>query len=355
MKIKIYPLLFFCLIYIVGNMMVYIKQYGFSMLNWIILLFYVINTIHIFFSGFFIFPLLAVKEKRISGILLLLLSFPVFASLHYLNENFLEPLIRNQPGKTMLPYLKFAFQSLPYFIFDFVLATGFYYYKMVMKERTENEYQRALLFEAQATQFGAEARARQMENDVLLLKLKQLRAQLNPHFLRNTLISIQSYISDENEKAANQIAMLAELMDYFLKEPTTDNREPLEQEIRAIELLLNLVREQYLSSFSVEFEKQGNTIGYRIISNVLVTLVENLVKYGYINNPEKPARIQLRIHNHQLRFSLFNWIKAHKPETANGIGTRNIKRMLELAYPEKFTYTIKENDTTYQSELTIIL
>jgi two-component system, LytTR family, sensor kinase len=71
--------------------------------------------------------------------------------------------------------------------------------------------------------------------------------------------------------------------------------------------------------------------------------------------PQKPATVRLRVTDGVLYFSTHNWFKDNRRQRGTGIGTVNIKKMLDIVYPGKYTYEIINDDVTYTTNLTITL
>lgn len=200
-----------------------------------------------------------------------------------------------------------------------------------------------------------------LERDKLNLELNFLKTQVNPHFLFNTLNSVYSSVFDKDEKAANLILQLAELMRYNLYE-TDLSRIALEKELAYIQNYLNLERDRLRGQYIViDYEQEGDPADYQIAPLLLITFVENAFKHGVKGNT-MPAFVQIEamIEADRFVFRVTNSVPTHKPlavtaKKSGGLGLINVRQRLEAIYPNQYSLSIKSGADEYSAELTLRL
>ncbi len=206
----------------------------------------------------------------------------------------------------------------------------------------------------------AETRAltRQKEKQALQLKLSAaqnafLQAQINPHLLFNTLNFIHSEVQEVSEKASDAIITLSEMMRYSLAETRPDGTVELEQEMEQIRNLIRINQFRFNNQLFIQVNEDGDLTAIRIIPLVLLPFVENLFKYAELNDPDHPAKVDVRVTGNILSFTTDN----KKRKTVNfrspGIGIENIKTRLQAHYIGRHALCIRNTETHFNVELTI--
>jgi two-component system, LytTR family, sensor kinase len=312
------------------------------------LLTYLLKGIVIYTVGLYVLPKYLNKQRISALIISFVLLYWFYFAISYLLEAVFEVwYYKTEPFDILIP--KYLLLVVPYFIQTTVIGLAYYFIRIAEQKKAE-------LAETRARQLEAEARNSALEREKLMLENDYRRAQINPHFLMNTLNGITTAINLKDPNAAEYVVMLGELMSYSMSEPAADNKVLLKDEVAAIETLLKLIAMRYYNNFSVRFTKEGEIENQRILPLALMTLVENCIKYGYINNPDKPAVLHLTVSNSQLHFEAANYINPNRAkQSSHGIGLNNMKRRLELTYGSNFSYDAVENETTYRASLTLML
>lgn len=215
-------------------------------------------------------------------------------------------------------------------------------------------YMPALLMYAYQTH-----RKQQQEKDRLMLlqqekldtELKYLKAQLNPHFLFNTLNNLYSFVMTNSPKAGNMILQLSEILDYVLYKSHV-NFIGINEEIKCIENYINLEKIRYGERLKVELEISKQPLYVQIAPLLLLSIVENAFKHGASGSLANPIiKISVKQEDNTLHFNVWNTKDIHLDGALNdsykeGIGLSNIKRQLNLLYPNKHELKIT-NDTNY--------
>lgn len=190
-------------------------------------------------------------------------------------------------------------------------------------------------------------------------ELKNLRNQLNPHFLLNTLNNIYALISFDTEKAQQAVQELSKLLRYVLY----DNQQmyvPLHKEVDFIRNYIELmrIRVSTLVNIQTEFQIKPNS-STPIAPLIFISLIENAFKHGI--SPTEPSFIHITLsedNDHiccMIRNS--NHPKAETDKSGSGIGLEQVRKRLELIYPNAYEWIQKLSDDKkeYLSVITIKL
>ncbi len=196
---------------------------------------------------------------------------------------------------------------------------------------------------------------RETENKLLLTEIAFLKAQINPHFLFNTLNFVFEDISAISIESGDTILKLADMMRYSVQSTKMDYA-PIEKEIEAIERYIYLQRKRFGDNMFVNFVKKGNLKGIEIPPLIMLSIVENAFKYGVTYEKETPIEIYVEANQDALIFNCKNAIRAYYKETeTNAVGITNIRRRLEISYKNNFELENRTENKNYFVHLKIIL
>lgn len=199
---------------------------------------------------------------------------------------------------------------------------------------------------------------RERERQHLLTELAMLKAQINPHFLFNTLNNIYSLTSRKSDRAPEAVLRLAESMRYLLYESTAD-AVPLGQELAHLRSFLDLQRLRLPAAeaqAAIVLDAHGAIDGaFAVAPLLLLPLVENAFKHGDLAARPEAIRIELEVAEHELRFSVHNYVApaAELPAQPGGLGLHNLRRRLELLYPGQHTLDVRTLPGEYAVELVL--
>lgn len=198
-----------------------------------------------------------------------------------------------------------------------------------------------------------EQRALRAENEKTYAELSFLKAQINPHFLFNTLNNIYSMVMVQHEHAADAVMKLSNIMRYITDEIRTD-LVPLENEISCMQDYIDLQRLRLAAKTAVHVSISGDTGQQQIAPLLLMTFVENAFKYGVSNHEAAEIIIRLEAAGPMIRFSCVNKLFPAKTHTErSGIGIHNARKRLEYLYPGRFKLDI--NNTNGEYAVTLLL
>lgn len=205
--------------------------------------------------------------------------------------------------------------------------------------------------------FRNEKHKEEVSKEKLFTELAFLKAQINPHFLFNSLNSIYSLATKKSDSAPEAIIRLSKIMRYVLDEAESE-RVALSSEIDHISDYIELQKLRLTKHTKLSFSVQNNTQHASIEPMLLVPFVENAFKYGVDSANPSVISIKIQVDKHALTFKSTNTI-ANKTglnlEKESGIGLKNVKRRLDLLYPNTHTLDVLAEENLYAVTLTLKL
>ena len=197
----------------------------------------------------------------------------------------------------------------------------------------------------------SEQRAILSEADKAQAELSFFKAQINPHFLFNTLNNIYALAVSHHENTAPSILKLSEMMRYITEEATEDF-VPIEDEIACLENYVDLQKLRLNAKTKVEFECKGDFSNIKIPPLILMTFVENAFKYGVSNRFENMIEIRLNAFEKTVLFLCNNQIfEGNNDQERKGIGIENTKKRLDFLYADGYNLEIDQKEKTFEVHL----
>ncbi len=200
------------------------------------------------------------------------------------------------------------------------------------------------------------SRWQQTEREKMNAELAYLKAQINPHFLFNTLNSIYSLAILKSDDTPTAVVKLSGMMRYVLSESSNDF-VPLEKEMVYIQNYIDLQKIRFLEAISLDFMVNGSKNGKKIAPLMLIPFIENAFKHGVNAEEESVIKIRIDIVENELFLSVFNKkVTVYiSEENKSGLGVENTKNRLEHLYPEKHKLVIYDTKDEYLVELSMKL
>jgi len=194
----------------------------------------------------------------------------------------------------------------------------------------------------------------QLAAEKLQAELDGLKSQVNPHFLFNALNGIYSLALDKAPQTPTAILKLADVLRYMLYE-SNEPTVPLDREIQSLKDYIEVQKIRLEDESVIEFIIKGNTQKARIAPLLLLPLVENGFKHGLKGDVQQQfLRLELEVNDQQIIFKCQNNKgEANELEKSSGIGLKNVKRRLELIYPNNYTFEIEEEGEGFKVLLSI--
>src|SRR5215203_216197 len=188
-----------------------------------------------------------------------------------------------------------------------------------------------------------EAQKMQLEVEKSQANFNFLKAQINPHFLHNTLNFLYAKSLPYSPELSEGILTLSDIMRYALSEGNArDGKAPLKDEIEHVWNVIKINQLRFSNKLNVNFNVEGLTEGITIIPFVLITIVENAFKHGDLMDQQHPIHVMLEVENSRLVFRCGNKKKSGPKELSTGVGLDNIKKRLDLAYGSHYQLNITD-------------
>jgi sensor histidine kinase YesM len=199
-------------------------------------------------------------------------------------------------------------------------------------------------------------RWRQSEKEKLNAELSYLKAQINPHFLFNTLNSIYSLAIEKSDQTPTAIVKLSGMMRYVISD-AGHHHVPLSREIEYIRNYIELQMIRFGNAVPLSFQVNGSAAREQIAPLILISFVENAFKHGVNAAEDSDIRITIDVTPHQLHFTAFNnkVTVQEMPEDKGGLGIENTKQRLQLLYPGRHTLEITDHKDYFSVSLLLKL
>lgn len=196
--------------------------------------------------------------------------------------------------------------------------------------------------------------------EALLLKQQKLEAemsllksQVSPHFLFNSFNNMFSLAVQKSDDAPRFIDALAQILRYLIYEGSKE-RVPLKKELELIERYFELERLKKTPGFErIRYTHEGLLQQQMIAPLLVINIVENTIKHGDIVRPDGYIHIETRVDESQFEINASNTTKQKK--IGSGIGLTNLRRQLELHYPERHELRIELKEKVFSLHLRIDL
>jgi two-component system, LytTR family, sensor kinase len=185
-------------------------------------------------------------------------------------------------------------------------------------------------------------------------ELKLLQSQVNPHFLFNTLNNIYAQNLTNHDEANEMILQLSDLMRYQI-ESSKKNEVSIDDEIEFLENYIALEKKRSTDRIKVSFavDKTDN-LTLQIPPMLFIPFIENAYKHGISAEGESAINILLGVHEHGISFKIDNQIPVRKQIVkSTQTGLENIKKRLDLLFPNKHQLLINTDNQLYKVQLTI--
>ena len=205
--------------------------------------------------------------------------------------------------------------------------------------------------------YRAEAARQELEHSRTEAELQNLKSQLNPHFLFNTLNNIYSLIQIDVDRAQRSVHELSSLLRYVLYESSRPT-VPLKAEVEFLRDYIELMRIRQPRHVRVFVSLPEEPSPTPVAPLLFISLVENAFKHGVSN--EKPSYVTIDIHEEgrrlvcRIRNSCFPK-SGDSDRSGSGIGLTNLSKRLEMIYPGRYTFEYGQAGDAYQALLCIEL
>jgi len=195
----------------------------------------------------------------------------------------------------------------------------------------------------------------EVKNEKLTTEVSYLKAQINPHFLFNTLNSIYALALTKSDKTPNAILKLSDLMRHVVTE-SNQQYISLQKEVNYIKNFIDLQKLRLTNTTKLTTNFTGDFKKHKITPLILISIIENAFKYGVGNEGFSEIKLDLKVDNNLLTLYVENTIAVKENDIhSTEEGLKNTKKQLHIFYPNKHLLSIKNDNTTFKVNLTIQL
>jgi len=195
-----------------------------------------------------------------------------------------------------------------------------------------------------------------MQQDMLKSEVSYLKAQINPHFLFNTLNSLYALSLVKSDDAPNAILKLSSIMRYVVTESSKE-KVSLKSELDYISDYIDLQKLRLTKNTQIDYQISGSVENQTIAPLLFIPIIENCFKYGVNQTENVVIKIHISVDNNEILLETFNKKVAkniselEKTET----GIINTQKRLDILYLNKYKLNIENTDTDYKVQLKINL
>jgi len=189
-----------------------------------------------------------------------------------------------------------------------------------------------------------------LKNEISKAELHHLKSQVNPHFFFNILNNLYGLVKKDSKKAQQLILKLSDLMRYSIYEGERDV-VTLKEEVDYLINYIELHKMRYHKDVDVRFNCQVEE-DFKVMPLLFIILIENAFKHG-VENLRKNAYVDINIVSFEgkIHFTIENNFDNSENNKEEGIGLKNLKRRLELVYPNKHELSFLVKDNIYKTTL----
>jgi two-component system LytT family sensor kinase len=249
----------------------------------------------------------------------------------------------NPPSFTLKTVLSVIWRCVYFLLF----STGYYFIiRYIREHRTLQQAEKERLMMIIENQ--------NVQTELVKSQHAHLKAQINPHFLFNTLSFIYSSARKTAPEAAEAIMSLSQMMRYAIQ----DNERTytaLGLEIEQTENLINLHRIRSGHTIYIVFDYEAGLEEVPIIPLILITLVENIFKHGNLQQEQKPAIVRISKEQGILSIETSNLIGMTSKHSSHHIGLENIAKRLAIVYNEQASIQTAQKEGCFEVRVSIQL
>jgi len=274
-------------------------------------------------------PLLKAKKYLQFSLLVigLLLFYTAIKNLHDASLNSSINTTKEKPGYWLYSYYNF---STAFFYLGFTLALQFS--KEWFQQR--DHFQKL-----------------QIEN--LNAEIRYLKNQVNPHFLFNSLNTLYVQIDEVNTDARQTLEKISDMLRYQLYE-CNHERISIEKELAYIKNYIDIQKLRKENNFDINFNYDCSVKNFEIAPLLFIPFIENAFKHlSAFRNEPNIVDVCIKKLNNAVILNVENTVSAGTGSRQNGIGLKNVKRRLDLLYPNHYTLEINNRQSLFKITLSI--
>jgi hypothetical protein len=293
----------------------------------------IVNLVTFYFNYLIILPKVFKPFNWKKSLLGIICVYIFFIGFRYFTEQIFTLLFFDRQNYTAdVKIIYYVYDNLLFGIKPIILSTIFWLIVFMVRLL---EYNRIILEENKNTE------------------IKFLKAQINPHFVFNTLNNIYSMVYFHSEKSLPAIEKLSQIMRFTTYESQKEKIK-LSDEIDYIRAYIELEQLRHQEEAFVHFGIETDNDNIEVPPYILSPLVENALKHGAASD-YNPIEIKLIANAQVLTFTVENEIGTQAKDKSGGIGLENLKRRLEIYYSDRYSLKLTNRNNRFVAELQIDL
>jgi LytS/YehU family sensor histidine kinase len=286
----------------------------------------------VYFNWLVLIPRYAQQKKIAAYFFFAITSLAVYMLLKNIHDVYLHGFVMNDESKRSFFHNSYYNFSIGLFYLTFFVA---------LQLSKEWYFQRELI--------------RQMEVDKLSSELEYLKAQINPHFVFNSINTIYFQIDKQNTPARESLSAFSEMLRYQLYE-CNGKEIAIEKEIMYLQNYVSLQRMRKDENYSISFAVGEKMKGFMISPLLFIPFIENAFKHISHHADKNEIRINIARHEDAVKLSVFNTKESNTAAPDHqGIGLKNVKRRLELLYRNRHELIIEDRSDSYEIRLSLFI
>ncbi len=212
-------------------------------------------------------------------------------------------------------------------------------------------------YKASQIAFKKDREASELKSQKLDAELKFLKSQINPHFLFNSLNNVYTLSKLKSDSAPEMILKLSEILRYLLYDCSQD-KVALGKEIAYIRNYIELQKLKDQEVINIKADFSGVDEKLMIAPMLFIPYIENSFKHSKFEDLTQGwIQMSLRQQDHELTFEISNSVPplSFPKDRQSGIGLDNVRRRLELLYPDKHNLNMSQSPTDFSVVLKIVV
>ena len=287
-------------------------------------------AILIYFNWLILVPRFARTKKIAIYIFLLFISIALYTLLKNTHDVYLNGYVLGDASKNSIFYNSY---------YNFSIGLFYLAFHVALQLSKEWYFQRQLI--------------RQMEVEKLSSELEHLKAQINPHFVFNSINTIYFQIDKQNTSARESLSAFSEMLRYQLYE-CNGTEIPVEKEIVYLKNYIALQRMRKDKNYTISFEVGQDIRGFSMAPLLFIPFVENAFKHVSHHPQKNEVRIRIDKVENKIVLNVFNTKETKLTMNDHqGIGLKNVQRRLELQYKDRHELMVNNKPGSYEVNLAI--
>jgi two-component system LytT family sensor kinase len=284
----------------------------------------------IYFNWLVLIPKYAQQKRIAVYIFLLCIAMAGYVLLKNVHDVYIYGYVMGDLGKRSIVYNTY---------YNFSIALFYLVFHVALQLSKEWYFQRELI--------------RKMEVEKLTSELEYLKAQINPHFVFNSINTIYFQIDKQNTSARETLSAFSDMLRYQLYE-CNGKEIPIEKEILYLKNYVDLQRMRKNENYAISFFVGEDVKGFSISPLLFIPFLENAFKHVSHKSLGNEIRIRVDKEDDHIKLSIFNTKEnktvAHHP---TGIGLKNVQRRLDLLYKDRHHLVIDNRADSYEVTLSL--